>query len=98
MATYDDLLIRLKTLESLLSQANLRTSLPSAHTEAVSIAREAPTPAIAELAAKVIAEINALKRKPDDVRTEDIPLQKALWRLRLALAEGKRDEDETPQT
>ena len=94
MATHDELLSRLKTLEGLLSQPNLRDSLPSAHTVALSIARDAPGPGIADLGSKVIAVINELKRKPDDVRTEDIPLQKALWRLRLALQEAKREEDD----
>ena len=95
MATYDDLLARLKTLERLLTQAKLREYLPHAHSESVSIARDAPTPGIAELAAKVVAEINELKRKPDDVRTEDIPVLKALLRLRLALRRGAaRESDE----
>lgn len=93
MASYDDLLSRLKQLELLLSQPTLRENLPGAHTVALSIARDAPTPGIADLGSKVIAFINELKRNPDDVRTEDIPLQKALWRLRLALQEGKRDQD-----
>jgi hypothetical protein len=94
MTTYDELLSRLKTLEGLLSQPALRDSLPAAHAEALSIARDAPGPGIADLASKVIAAINELQRKPDDVRTEDIPLQKALWRLRLALQEAKRREDD----
>jgi hypothetical protein len=93
MATHEELLERLKALESLLSQANLRESLPAAHSLALSIARDAPTPAIADLGSKLIAVINELKRKPDDPRTEDIPLQKALWRLRLALQEAQRGPD-----
>jgi hypothetical protein len=91
MMIYDDLLTRLKRLEALLSQPP--DALQVAHTEALSIARQAPTPAIGELAAKVVAEINELKRKPNDVRTTDIPLQKALEQLRLALAHGKRDSE-----
>ncbi len=90
MATFEELLERVKTLEGLLSQANLRESLPAAHTLALSLVRDAPTLAIADLGSKLIAVINELRRKPDDVRTEDIPLQKALWRLRLALQEAQR--------
>ena len=90
MDAFEVLLARLKTLESLLSQTNLRESLPAAHTLALSIARDAPTPALADLGSKVVAVINELRRNPDDLRTEDIPLQKALWRLRLALQEAQR--------
>ncbi len=96
MATHDDLLARLQALEDLLAQENLRESLASAHTLALSIARDAKSATVVELAAKVIAAIEELKGTPDNVRTEDIPLQKALWRLRLALAAAKRDDPTPP--
>ena len=89
MSTDEDLLSRLKELEGLLSQRDLAEILPAAHALALSIARDAPTPGLAELASKVIATVNELKRNPDGVTTEDIPVQKALWRLRLALMENR---------
>ena len=76
----------------------MRASLPNMHAEASEIARDAPTPGIADLAVKLIAAINELKRRPDDVRNEDIPLHKALWRLRLALGEAKREQEKKGTT
>jgi hypothetical protein len=85
MATPEELLGRLAKLERLLSQANIRESVPIAHAVALSIALEAPTAGIADLASKVIASVSELNRNPGGITTEDIPVQKALWRLRLAL-------------
>ena len=92
MTTYDDLLYRLKQMEELLRFLAVGDNLANAHTMALSIARDAPTPGIADLGSKVIAAVNGMKRNKEAGRGGDVGLQKALWRLRLALQEGKRDQ------
>ena len=76
-------------MEALLRFPQTAGNLEDAHTLALSIARDAPDPGTADLGVKVIAAINEL-RLGKEASASGIGLQKALWRLRLAVQSAGR--------
>ena len=89
MGNDDDLLYRLKQVEELVRFPSIGDNLENAHTLAASLGRNAPSLEIADLAARVLAAIDAMRADRTRATGDDLGLNKALWRLRLALVERK---------
>ena len=87
----DELLSRLKKIEELLRFPEVTDNVDAANALALAIARSAPRSGVAELARKVMRTANALRASGQPLRGDDIGLNKALWRLRLAIQEAERD-------
>ena len=80
-----ELFSRVKQLEDLVRFPSVIGHFASAKSLAMSIARQAPTDAIANLAMQLIAEVNALKESELSLSTSNVHLNKTLWKLHLAL-------------
>jgi hypothetical protein len=87
----DELLSRLKEIEDLIRVPGLIGHSASAGSLAMSIARQAPTEGVANLAMQLTAVVEALEKHALPLSTSSIDLSKALWRLRLALEQEKKE-------
>lgn len=87
----DELFSRVKQIEDLVRVPSLIGHFASAESLAVSIARQAPTDGVANLAMQLITEVNALKESELPLSTSNVHLNKTLWRLRLALERAKKE-------
>ncbi len=87
----DDLFSRVKQIEDLVRVPSLIGHFASAESLAVSIARQAPTDGVANLAMQLITEVNALKESERPLGTSNVHLSKILWKLRLALEQAKKE-------
>ena len=85
----DELLAQLKEMEELLQFPGVPGHVARASQLAIGIARAAPSGAIANLAMHVISEANALRGAPLGLKPDRANLNKALWRLRLALQQAR---------
>lgn len=89
MQGVDELLSRLEEIESLIRTRSVIGHSASAGSLAGSIARQAPTEGIANLAVRLTAELDALKEQELPLSPSNIHINKTLSRLRLALEREK---------
>ena len=87
----NELFSRVKQLEDLVRVPSVIGHFASAKSLAISIARQAPTDAITNLAMQLIAEVNALKESELSLSTSKIHLNKTLWKLHLALEQLRNE-------
>lgn len=90
----DDLFTILRELEDAARSPTNLGSLDRANILALSIAKNAPTGGIANIAMQLVTATNELRRSAQPPRFDDIGLNKALWRLRLALQQEKSHTSE----
>lgn len=88
----DELLSRLKEIEDLIRVPGLIGHSASARSLAMSIARQAPTEGVANLAVQLTAAVDALEEHELPLSASNIDLSKTLWRLRLALEREKKGD------
>jgi hypothetical protein len=85
----DDLFAILREIEDAArSPANI-TNMARANVLALSMAKNAPTGGIANIAMQLVTVTNELRRSAQPPRFDDAALNKALSRLRLALQEER---------
>jgi hypothetical protein len=87
----DDLLSRVKEMEELLHFPTVQGHIERASTLAVSIARNAPTGGVANLAMQVMSAAIELRRQGGTAKPEDERMGRTLERLRSALQDAKKD-------
>lgn len=85
-AHLDELLSRVKEIDELLRFPGVTGHIARANALALSIARDASSGAIVNLAMQVISEANSLPPPPLPLRPDDSRLRDLLRRLRAALA------------
>jgi len=85
----DALLSDLKEIEELLQFPSVPGHMQKSMRLATTIARRAPSGDISNLAMRVVSEALALRGVPLPLRPDRANLNKALWRLRLALQQAK---------
>jgi hypothetical protein len=85
----DALLSDLKEMEELLQFPGVAGHMQKSLQLAMGIARRAPRGDISNLAMRVISEALALRSVPLPLKPDRGTLNKALWRLRIALQEVK---------
>ena len=85
----DELLLRLKQIEDMVSVPPRIGHNASAEALALSIARQAPTDAVASLATQLSVEVAALKPGDLPLPASNVQLNKLLWRLRQALEQAR---------
>ena len=85
----DSLLSLLKEMEELLQFPTVAGHVEAAARLATQIARSTHEGTIANLAMKVISEVNALRSSPLPLTPSRVNLNRALWHLRLALQGAK---------
>lgn len=88
------LLSRLKEIEELIHTPSVIGHSASAISLARSIAKRAPTEGIANLAARLTAELDALEEQELPLSPSNIHINKTLSRLRLAL---EREKEQLPK-
>jgi hypothetical protein len=89
----DALLSDLKEIEELLQFPGVTGHMRKSMRLATTIARRAPRGDISNLAMRVISEALALRTVPLPLKPDRGNLNKALWRLRIALQEVKSKSD-----
>ena len=87
----NELFSRVKQIEDLVRVPSVIGHFASAQSLAMSIARQAPTGGIANLAMQLIAEVNALKESALPLSTSNVHLNKILWKLQLALEQIRKE-------
>jgi hypothetical protein len=92
-AEIDALLSDLKEMEELLQFPGVTGHMQKSLHLATTIARRAPRGDISNLAMRVISEALALRTVPLPLKPDRGKLNKALWRLRIALQEVKSKPD-----
>jgi hypothetical protein len=87
----DDLLSRVKEMEELLHFPKVKGHIERASTLAVSIARNAPTGGVANLAMQAMSAAIELRRQSAAQSPPDEGVARALERLRVALQEARKE-------
>ncbi len=85
----DELSSRVRQIEDLIRVPSVIGHFASAKSLAMSIARQAPTDEVANLAKQLATEVDALKESELPLGAGNLHLDKTLWKLRLALEQAK---------
>lgn len=87
----DELLSRVTEIEDLVRFPSVIGHFASAKSLAMLIARHAPTESVANLATQLASEFDALEEPELPLSTNDVLLNKLLWKLRRALEQAKKE-------
>ena len=87
----DELSSRVGQIEDLVRVPSVIGHFASAKSLALSIARQAPTDGVANLAMQLATAVDALKESELPLSGSNVHLNKILWRLRLALEQANKE-------